>query len=117
MMHMKVTPIGGIMRDARKAKGLSQDELAEYIGAAKKTILAVENDQRLPSYETLWRLVHALDISSDLILCPDRVPFTPELSQTINELRACNEREQRFVAEVIQGLLRALRHDAPEKQD
>ena len=117
MMHTEVTPIGSIMRDARKAKGWSQEELAEYIGVAKKTILAVENNKRFPSFDVLWKLVHALDISSDLILCPDRVPLTGELDQLINELRACNDREQRFVIETIQGLLRALRHDEPEKQD
>ena len=116
-MHTEVTPIGSIMRDARKAKGWSQEELAEYIGVAKKTILAVENNKRFPSFDVLWKLVHALDISSDLILCPDRVLLTGELDQLINELRACNEREQRFVTEMIRGLLRALRHDEPEKQD
>ena len=61
------------------------------------------------------RMYYALDISADLI--PDRATFTAEQDQFINELRACDERKLRITIETFRSILRALRHDEPEKQD
>jgi transcriptional regulator with XRE-family HTH domain len=114
---MDVTPMGDIVRSARKAKGLSQSALAEAIDVSHRTIIAVENNQRYPTYEVFHRLVHALDISADSIVFPDHDPFTAERNQFVRELLACGEREQRIAIEMLRSLLRALRHDDPEKQD
>ena len=65
MLHIDSSPIGSIIRTARKAKKLSQAELAELIDVSTRTIIAVEKDHRFPTYEVFCRLVYALDISAD----------------------------------------------------
>jgi len=63
------------------------------------------------------RLVHALDISANLIVCPDRVPYTVEQEQLFRELLACDERDQKIAFTILESFLRALRQDEPEKQN
>lgn len=116
-MHIAITQVGSIMRNAREAECLSQEALAKKSAVSKRTIAAVETNQRSPSYEVLFRLVHALDISADLIFHPDRTPFTPEQDQCIRELLACGERERKIAIATLRTLLRAMRQDEPEKQD
>jgi transcriptional regulator with XRE-family HTH domain len=108
--------IGGIVRSAREAMGLTQEDLAKKCSVSKHTVLAVENNQRKPSFDVFCRLVHALDISADLIVYPHRTVYTLEQEQFIRELLACTEKEQRIAFALIQCLLRALRHDVSEKQ-
>ena len=116
-MHIDITSIGPIMRNARKAKRLSQAALAEHIGVSTRTIIAVENNQRYPTFEVFCRLVHALDISADLIVCPNRVPYTVEQEILVQELIECNDRERTIAIEMLRCLIRTLRHDGPEEQD
>lgn len=116
-MHIKITQMGDIVRSAREARGLSQAALAKEIAISKRTVVALENNQRKPTYEVFCRLVHALDISADLIVCPDRVIYTAEQEQLFREWMACGEREQKIVITTLRSLLRALRQDEPEKQE
>lgn len=104
-----MTQMGTIVRNARETKDLSQAALAKMIGVSTRTIIAVEKNQRYPSFEVFYRLVHALDISADLIIYPDRVPSTVEQEQVIRELLSCGDREQKIAIDTLRTLLRALR--------
>ena len=115
-MHNDMMRIGDILRSARETKRLSQTALAEKIDVSARTIIAVENNQRYPTYEVFYRLVHALDISADLVVFPDRVPLTVEQDQFCRELLACEKHEQRIAMEMLRSLLRALRQDESENQ-
>lgn len=67
-MNIGIMPMGDIVRSAREARCLSQTALAKKIAVSKQTVIAVEKNQRNPTYEVFCRLVHALDISADLIV-------------------------------------------------
>ena len=116
-MYIGIPPVGNIVRSAREARNLSQTALAKKIAVSKQTIIAVEKNQRNPKYEVFCRLVHALGISADLIVYPDRASYTVELDQLFRDLLACDERDRKIAIGILQGFLRALRHDEPEKQD
>ena len=66
--------LGRLLRDARKAKGLSQASLAETIGLAQPTVSAVERGVSNVRVDTLLRLLAALDL--ELVLRP-RHPEDP----------------------------------------
>ena len=55
-----MSTIGDNIRNTRKALHMSQDELAEAIGANRVTISKYENDIYLPSVPALERLASAL---------------------------------------------------------
>lgn len=44
------------VKDLRKAKGLSQDELAQALHVTRQTIIAVENDKYNPTLELAMEL-------------------------------------------------------------
>jgi len=106
--------IGSILRKAREAKNLTQEELAEKIDASARTIIAIEKNQRNPTYEVLYKLIHTLDISSELIFRPESAPLTSGQDQFIRELLACDMREQSIVICTARSLIMALRESKSE---
>lgn len=50
---------GELIRAARSSRGMTQVELAEVSGLAQPNISAIENDRRIPSAETLHRLLES----------------------------------------------------------
>lgn len=56
------------MKKLRKAKKLTQKELAELVGISEAQISLIESGKRFPSFETLLKIAEALDCeSSDLL--------------------------------------------------
>ncbi|CAN5547416.1 hypothetical protein BH20ACT2_BH20ACT2_02100 [soil metagenome] len=51
--------VGAFVRAVRESRGLSQAELAAVAGVSQPNISAYENDRRMPSADTLNRLVVA----------------------------------------------------------
>ena len=103
--------LGAVIKNARINKKFTQDRLAEIIGVGPRHIMAIENEGKYPSYEILYNLIEALDISADLIFRPETVNQTIEQEQFINEFLACNDREQKIVSRTIRVLLNELRND------
>ena len=108
-MHIDKTKLGDIIRSARESKGLSQAALADKIRVSTRTIIAIEKNQRNPTFEVLYQLVHALDVSANQIFYPDQETLTTEQDQFIREFLACNANEQRIALATLQSLIRALR--------
>lgn len=53
--------IASKMRDFRKAKKLSQEELAELVLVSVSTIKFIEQNQRTPSLPMLFKILYVLD--------------------------------------------------------
>ena len=77
-----------LIRDARRAAGITQRELAELAGTAQPAVAAYESGARTPSLATLERLLGACEHDVELVARP-RVrrgaASLAELSQTISE--------------------------------
>lgn len=60
--------IGKFIKEARKAKGLTQDELGKAIGLTGVAIMRYEKNQREPSKEIIERMAEVLNVHpNDLI--------------------------------------------------
>ena len=46
--------LGKVFRDARKRKGMTQEELAEQIGVQTRMILEIENGRGNPRFDNLF---------------------------------------------------------------
>ena len=110
-MQINMTRIGDILRNAREGKELTQEALAEHIGVCVRTIIAIEKGKRNPTCEVLFKLVHFLEVSADLLFDTGIAPFTPEIEQYIRELQGCGEKDQRIVITASRGLMKALKQD------
>ena len=92
------------IRQIRKARGLTQKQLADMIDVSESIISQYENERKSPSNETLLKLGEALDCSVSDIL-DDRKAFDFALStlerDLIQKYRALDERGRKVVDAVI----------------
>ena len=66
--------LGKNIRDLRTACGWNQVELAKRLNVTKQTVSNWENENILPSVETLIRLAKTFNVSTDYLLGLDAVP-------------------------------------------
>ena len=92
------------IRQIRKARGLTQKQLADMIDVSESIISQYENGRKSPSNETLLKLGEALDCSVSDIL-DDRKALNFALStlerDLIQKYRALDERGRKVVDAVI----------------
>lgn len=60
--------IGNNIRVARKAKNLSQEELAFKINSARNFIGCIERGEKAPTVYVLYKIVSVLDVPIDNLL-------------------------------------------------
>ncbi len=108
-MHHDVKRMGHVLREARKAKGMTQAALAKETHTALRTIIAIENEKRFPTYEVFYRIIRVLDLSADQIFWPERTVLTPEQEQLIHTFLQYSEWEKAVVVKTVRTLLQALR--------
>ncbi len=65
--------IGKRIREWRKARGVSQEELGNAINSCQNSIHRVETGKRLASLDMLVRISNALDVSLDELLKDYRI--------------------------------------------
>ena len=85
------------LRDLRKAKGLTQIQVAEIVGGSKAMISSYELGTRYPPYDVLVKLARLYGVSTDYLLgvknnySLDAQGLTPEqfslLRSLIDELK------------------------------
>ena len=54
--------IGTVIRKLRIEKGLSQDVLSGLAGIGRTHLTMIENGQKKPNFETIWKIALALEL-------------------------------------------------------
>ncbi len=62
---------GGAIKAARKAKGISRNQLADKLNIAPRYIASIENSGQHPSLQIFYELVTFLDVSVDQFFFPN----------------------------------------------
>lgn len=70
------------IRNARKAAGMTQEQLAQRIGLTKNSVSFYENAKRMPSIETMSIMRNVLDTSLDDLVPEVRLEVEQDPSQT-----------------------------------
>lgn len=65
---MDLKAIGSRIKEAREAKGLTQEQLAEIVGLSSTHISVIERGVKAPKLETFIEIANALDVTSDSLL-------------------------------------------------
>lgn len=63
--------LGSILKNARKSRKLTRDQLSEKIHISYWYLTAIENENKKPSYDVLFRLIRELGISANEIFYPE----------------------------------------------
>ena len=61
---------GQAIKEARKAKGISRNQLADQMNSAPRYIASIENSGQHPSLQIFYELVTLLDVSVDQFFFP-----------------------------------------------
>ena len=64
---------GQAIKAARKAKGISRNQLAEQMNIAPRYIASIENSGQHPSLQIFYELVTLLDVSVDQFFFPNKI--------------------------------------------
>lgn len=83
--EMDLSKIGGFIRECRKAKGITQLQLAQQIMVSEKTISKWECGRGFPDASLMLPLCQALEISANELLCGKRLPNESEYKQNAEE--------------------------------
>ena len=59
---------GQVLREAREATGLSQENFAHEVGLDRTTISLLERGKQSPTVETVWRLCEHLGVTPSELL-------------------------------------------------
>lgn len=88
------------LESLRKSYNLTQKQLAEKLGLSKQTVSNWENDNILPSIETLIRICNFFNVSTDYILGLDEKIYievsglslekVSHIQQIVNDIRSEN---------------------------
>ena len=97
--------LGSILKAARKAKGLTREQLAEIMSITPRYLMSIENENKKPSYDVLFRLIRELGISADTIFYPENKIINSEVDQLTRMLRLCDERDLKIVSATLRALL------------
>ena len=102
------------LKNLRKAKGFSQEELAARLHVVRQTVSKWEKGLSVPDADLLLRLAEVLDTTVSRLLGADipedessRNELAEQLSR-INEQLAVRNRRGRFILRLVLGILAAI---------
>lgn len=97
--------IGGRLRDARSAKGWSQERLAEVLGLEAVTVSRLETGRRSLTAGAAVRAAEALGINVAVLLGVTESPPAGE-DEAVHLLRQLPERRREFALRFLRDLTR-----------
>ena len=104
MDHSNIDILGDVIKAARLEKGLTREQLSELMHISPRYLMSIENENKKPSYDVLFRLVRELGISTDLIFYPERKRKGHELDDLINFLYLCDEYQISVLKATLHGV-------------
>lgn len=75
-MALNFKLVGQRIREVRKTRGLSMEELAEQVGLNKESLRHIETGVSKPRLQTLFEIANILDVSMDYLT--GRLPALPD---------------------------------------
>lgn len=105
MEHSGFDSLGCILKAARKARELTREQLAEIINITPRYLMSIENENKKPSYDVLFRLVRELGISADTIFYPENQRVDTKVEHLMRLLYLCDDRELKIATATIKALL------------
>lgn len=108
--HLDYARIGSRISEFRRARKLSQFQLAELAEVTDSYISHIETGRKKPSLESLVRIASALGITLDRILLGNQVAdlkdYLPEIR---NLMKDCSPYEKAVILDMVKSLKSSMR--------
>lgn len=92
--------------EARKRKGISQEDLAKHLGTKGPAIGRYERDEMKPSIEAAAKMAELLDVSLDYLVGKTDVLLDSKITKRIMEIQKLSAEEQKTVFSFLDAFLR-----------
>ena len=103
---MDLKAIGQRIKQAREAKGLTQDQLAEKAGLSASHISVIERGIKTPRLETLVEILNILKVDANFILSDVLLVSNQIVSSLLSDkLSALPETQQKKILRVLDTLI------------
>ena len=110
-MHTQPVKLGDIIKAARDKSDITIENIAHKVGITERYLYRIENEEKKPSIDVLYKLIRELSISPDLIFYPEKPSKDSEVENLLRMLSDCDERS----LEVVKATVKALIDTAPGK--
>lgn len=102
--------IGIRIRNIRKARKMTQEQLAEAVGVGVTHISHIETGNSIPSLQVMVDIINALECSADELLCIEIDQAKHVTNSWLNELtKDCNNTEIKLISDIIISLKSSMR--------
>lgn len=81
MIEFSNNAVGIVIRNLRKSKKMSQEVLSGLTGLARSHLSMIENGEKHPNLETVWRIANTLEITPHELI--------EEIEKYISENQGC----------------------------
>ncbi|MCH4238695.1 MAG: helix-turn-helix domain-containing protein [Oscillospiraceae bacterium] len=98
--------LGSILKNARKSRKLTRDQLSEKIHISYRYLTAIENENKKPSYDVLFKLIRELGISANEIFYPESQSNETQRDLLILLLNQCGTYELDVATATVKALLK-----------
>lgn len=106
MPEKTLKKLGHTIREYRKQRGYSQQELSEITGISRRHIANIENGIANASFEIITILVKELHISLDNIVFIEQFDFQSSIMNSISvQLSQCTDSQQKIIFKTIKCLM------------
>ena len=104
---MELESIGRNIRKFRQAKKLRLEDLAEKAGLSTNYVGALERGEKVPSLETLIKIINALGVSADMVMS-DVIQTGYEVKNSLlnEKLEKLSPEDQARIYDVLDALIR-----------
>ena len=103
---------GARIRELRKNRGMTQDQLAEYLGIEQKHVSLIEHGKSYPSLDRLERISEALQVPLPSLFDFMHMEEPKEQALSIEEvLKRFDEKSRRKAYKIIQAVLKGMEEE------
>ncbi|KAF0224447.1 MAG: XRE family transcriptional regulator [Erysipelotrichaceae bacterium] len=106
MEHNNFDKLGDVLKEARKYKGLTREQLSEIINITPRYLMSIENENKKPSYDVLFRLIRKLGLSADAIFYPEQESNNTQNRNLNRLLSLCDQHEIDVITATVEALLK-----------
>ena len=103
-MDLKKT--GGFLKELRKEKGLTEQQLAEQLNVAGRTVSRWETGANMPDLDILIELADLYDVDIRELIDGERkeTPMEPETKETLKKVADYADAEKKMLAKRMAGM-------------
>ena len=97
--------LGDIIKNAREKAGITIEALANKVDITERYLYRIENENKKPSYDVLYKLIRELSISPDLIFYPEKPSKASEVENLLRQLSDCDDRSLQVIKATAKALI------------